>query len=90
MDWKARLIVAKISEGLVFREVALAVGISRQAVLKRMAKSPEFAQAVAQAREAGKEERAFRLWLRHPCRGMRPPMGKGHGGAPRFTYGRRR
>ena len=34
--------------------------------------SPEFAQAVALAREVGKEERTFRLWLRHPFRGIRP------------------
>jgi predicted ArsR family transcriptional regulator len=89
MDWKARLILAKISEGLVFREVALAVGISRQAVLKRMKKSPEFAAAVAQARETGKPERPYRLWLTHYRRGLRPPTGRGHGGKPRFSYGRR-
>ena len=36
-----------------------------------------------------KDERTFRLWLRHPFRGLRPPSGKGHGGKPRFAYGRR-
>jgi hypothetical protein len=87
MDWKARLILAKISEGLVFREVALAVGISRQAVLKRMKKSAEFAHAVAVARDAGKAEREYRLWLKHPFRGCRPPTGRGHGGNPRFRFG---
>lgn len=87
MDWKARLILAKISEGQVFREVALAVGISRQSVLKRMKKSPEFAAAVTAARETGKAERTYRLWLRHPFRGCRPPTGRGHGGNPRFRFG---
>ena len=37
----------------------------------------------------GQAERTFRLWLRHPFRGKRPPTGKGHGGSPRFSYGAR-
>ena len=89
MDWKANLILAKISEGLNFREVAQAVGISRQAVLKRMKKSAEFARSVEVARDAGAGERRYRRWLNHYRRGLRVPWGKGHGGAPRFTYGRR-
>ena len=89
LDWRGRLILRKLEEGCTIRESAAAVGISRQAVLKRQNVSPEFAQAVAAAREVGKEERTYRLWLRHPFRGMRPPTGKGHGGKPRFTYGRR-
>ncbi len=51
--------------------------------------SPEFRDAVATAREIGKDEREFKLWLRHPFRGLRPPNGEGEGGKPRFTYGRR-
>jgi hypothetical protein len=54
-----------------------------------MKSCPEFADAVAAAREVGKEERTFRIFLRHPFRGLRPPTGKGHGGKPRFSYGRR-
>jgi hypothetical protein len=38
----------------------------------RMNASPKFAQAVDLAREVGKEERTFRLWLRHHFRGIRP------------------
>jgi len=83
------MILRKLEEGCTIRESAAAVGISRQAVLKRKNVSPDFAQAVAAARETGKDERTFRLWLRHPFRGKRPPTGKGHGGAPRFAYGRR-
>jgi hypothetical protein len=89
LDWRGRLILRKLEEGCTIREAAAAVGISRQAVLKRQYVSPDFTQAVAAAREAGKAERTFRLWLRHPFRGKRPPTGKGHGGAPRFAYGRR-
>ena len=83
------MILRKLEEGCTIRDSAAAVGISRQAVLKRKNVSPDFAQAVAAARETGKDERTFRLWLRHPFRGKRPPTGKGHGGAPRFAYGRR-
>ena len=83
------MILRKLEEGCTIRESAAAVGISWQAVLKRKNVSPDFAQAVAAARETGKDERTFRLWLRHPFRGKRPPTGKGHGGAPRFAYGRR-
>ncbi len=88
-DWRGRLILRKLEEGSTIRESAAAAGITRQAVLKRKNASPDFARAVAAAREVGKDERTFRLWLRHPFRGKRPPTGKGHGGTPRFTYGRR-
>lgn len=88
-DWRGRLILRKLEEGDTIREAAAAVGITRQAVLKRKNTSPDFAQAVAAARESGREERTFRLWLGHPSRGRRPPAGNGHGGKPRFTYGRR-
>ena len=88
-DWRGRLILRKLAEGCTIRESAAAVGITRQAVLKRRDASPDFAQAVVAAREAGREERTFRLWLRHPFRGKRPPTGRGAGGKPRFTYGHR-
>lgn len=88
-DWRGQVILTKLAEGCTLRESAEAAGISRQAVLKRVNTSPDFAYAVAAAREAGTDERTFRLWLRHPFRGRRPPTGKGHGGQPRFSYGRR-
>lgn len=86
-DWRGMVILGKLREGCTIREAAAAASITRQAVLKRVNASPEFAQAVTAAREAGKDERTFRLWLRHPFRGKRPPTGKGHGGKPIFTYG---
>lgn len=88
LDWRGRVILRKLEEGCTIRESAAAVGITRQAVLKRKSASTAFAQAVTEAREIGKDERTFRLWLRHPFRGKRPPTGKGHGGKPRFKYGR--
>ena len=89
MDWKHRVIISKLGEGCTMAEAAAAAGITRQAVLKRMHASPEFAAEVAAARETGRAEREFWLWLRHPFRGRRPPTGRGNGGKPQFTYGRR-
>ena len=88
-DWRHRIALRKLAEGCTYGEAAAACGISRQALWKRMNASPTFAQAVAAAREAGKAERVYRAWLAHYRRGMRPPTGKGHGGKPRFAYGRR-
>lgn len=88
-DWRGTVILGKLREGCTIREAAAAVSITRQAVLKRKNASPEFADAVALARETGKGERTYRLWLRHPFRGKRPPTGKGHGGKPRFGVKRR-
>ena len=84
LDWRGRLILRKLEEGCTIQESAAAVGITRQAILKRRNTSPDFAQAVVAAREVGREERVYRAWLHHPLRGRRPPMGKGHGGKPRF------
>ncbi len=89
LDWKARVILTKFEEGCTQREAAAAAGMTKQGFQKRARANPEFAQAVVEARETGKAERTFRLWLRHPFRGMRPPTGKGNGGKPRFSYGRR-
>jgi len=88
-DWKGRLILRRLAEGCTYGEAAAAAGMTRQGVWWRCGMSQDFAQAVTAAREAGKVERTFRLWLRHPFRGKRPPTGKGHCGKPRFTYGRR-
>ncbi|MDP3851041.1 MAG: hypothetical protein Q8Q59_11095 [Luteolibacter sp.] len=88
-DWKGTVILMKLAEGCTIREASAAAGITKQAVAKRVASSPDFAEAVSAARETGKDERTFRLWLRHPFRGCRPPTGKGTRNSPRFTYGRR-
>ena len=88
-DWRGHVILQKLREGCLYREAAAAAGISKQAVLWRMASHPGFREAVQAAREAGREEWKYRRWLAHPFRGKRPPAGKGHGGKPRFIYGRR-
>lgn len=87
-DWRGLVILQKLTEGCTYSEAANAAGMSRQGLWKRCRFSSPFAQAVRQAREHGQDEREYRLWLRHPFRGMRPPIGKGHGGKPRFAYGR--
>ena len=89
MNWQHRVILAKLSEGQTVREASLAVGVHRQTFWRWLKSSPEFAEAVSSARETGKGERTFRLWLRHPFRGKRPPTGKGTGGKPQYCYGRR-
>lgn len=87
LDQRYGAILRRLQEGMNYRQAAEAVGISRQALWKRMNASPEFAQMVALARDKGKGEREYRAWLFHPFRGRRPPTGKGHGGIPRFRYG---
>lgn len=89
LDWRMRLILRMLASGNTLGEAAMGAGVHRQSLLRWRWCIPDFAQAVAAARETGKTERAYRLWLRHPFRGKRPPTGKGHGGKPRFTYGRR-
>lgn len=89
LDWKASVILSKLAEGLTYTEAAAAAGISRRGLFKRRIASSAFDVAVLAAREAGREELTYRLWLRHPQRGKRPPTGKGHGVKPRFNYGRR-
>lgn len=88
-DWKSSVILDKLAEGNTFTEAAAAAGISRRGLFKRRVASPAFDVAVLAAREKGREERTFRLWLRHPFRGKRPPTGKGSLAQPRFSYGRR-
>jgi hypothetical protein len=87
MDYSS--ILSDLESGFNYRQAAETAGISRQALWKRMNVSPEFAQAVACARDAGAEERKYRAWFFHPFRGRRPPTGKAHGGKPGFSYGRR-
>ena len=86
--WRQGLVVRRLAEGATFHQAAKAAGVNRVTIWRRMQADRGFAEQVEQARLAGEPERIFRLWLRHPFRGRRPPTGKGHGGKPRFRYGR--
>ncbi len=88
-DWNRKSILRFLGEGCTLGEAARLAGVHRQTLLRWRWESPEFAESVAVALATGKDERTYRMWLRHPFRGMRPPTGKGNGGSPRFTYGRR-
>ena len=83
------MVLRRLAEGCLMKEAAAAAGVSRIAVWMWRQEMPDFNSAVTAAREAGQDERTFRRWLSHPFRGHRPPTGKGHGGKPRFSYGRR-
>ena len=87
IDQRSASILRCLRMGATYRNAAEVAGVTRQAIWKRMRASPEFAEAVEEARKEGKDEREFGIWLRHPFRGRRPPTGKGHGGKPIFTYG---
>jgi len=87
--WRHRIALRRLAEGCTNSEAAEAAGVSRMTFWRWIHACPEFASEVAKAREAGQDERTFRRWLSHPFRGCRPPTGKGHGGKPRFTYGKR-
>jgi hypothetical protein len=89
MDWRRNLILRMLAAGNTLGEAATAAGIHRQTALRWRWQVPEFAESVVQALTTGKDERTFRLWLRHPRRGCRPPLGKGRGGKPRFSCGHR-
>jgi hypothetical protein len=88
-DIRARLILRLIREGMTYEDVALTLRISRQAIHRRIKRNPDFAAAVAEAREEGRTNRERAIWYRHPFRGKRPPTRKGHGGIPRFGVKRR-
>ena len=87
MPWKFGLVVRRLAEGATYGEAARGVRCDRVTVWRWRQSSPEFDRAVEAARAAGRGEREFRCWLRHPFRGRRPPTGKGHGGPPRFKWG---
>lgn len=88
-DWNRRTILRFLAEGCTLGEAARLVGVHRQTLLRWRGENTEFAERVSEALTKGKDERTYRMWLRHPFRGKRPPTGKGHGGKSRFTYGRR-
>ena len=88
-DIRARLILRLIREGNTYEDVAFTLRISRQAIHRRIQRNPDFATAIAKAREEGRPNRERHQWYRHPFRGKRPPTGKGHGGKPRFGVKRR-
>lgn len=87
-DWRGNVILQKLAEGCIIREAGEAAGITKRAIHLRMKASPEFREAVTQAREAGKDERRYRRWLAHPNRGRRGPWCL-PGVVPAFRYGRR-
>jgi hypothetical protein len=88
LPWRRRVVLRKLAEeGATFAEAAAAAGVDRRAVTYWRA-DPDFDSLIRKARELGAEKRSHLLWLRHPFRGKRPPTGKGHGGKPRFSYGR--
>jgi hypothetical protein len=87
MDYRHRLIVAKLQEGCTFAQAAAAAGIHRQTLWRWVSGSKEFAAAVAEARSVGRAEFEFRRWLTHPRRGKCPPTGRGTRSVPRFRYG---
>ena len=72
------------------REAAAAASMTRQGVWWRCRTCPGLAEAVEAARAVGREEREYRLHLRHPFLGMRPPASKMQlGWQPKYSYGRR-
>jgi hypothetical protein len=89
-DIRARLILRLIREGNTYVDVAFTLRISRQAIHRRIQRNPDFATAIAEAREEGRPNRERGLWYWHPFRGKRPPTGKGHGGKPRFNGKKRK
>jgi hypothetical protein len=60
-DWRGRVILAKLAEGCTLRESAEVAGISRQAVLKRVNASPDFAQAAPISNQCAAIERKRRV-----------------------------
>lgn len=88
-SWNYRCVLANLEKGHTFQQAAKCSRLSRQAVWKHIKRSPEFCEAVSVAREKGRKDREYLIWVRHPFRGLRPPTGKGHGGKPGFSYGRR-
>ena len=87
--WKFRAVARVLAEGCTLAEAAVVVRANPSTLWRWRRACAEFAAAVEVARAAGRAEREFRCWLRHPFRGLRPPAGRGHGGRPRFRYGRR-
>ncbi|TXH18306.1 MAG: hypothetical protein E6R03_02445 [Hyphomicrobiaceae bacterium] len=81
--------VKYLEEGLTMVQAAKLVGVPYEAMRRRRRRVAGFEDEVMRAMAAGDEERKYRAWLHHPFRGKRPPTGKGHGGKPRYTYGRR-
>ena len=65
-------------------EAAAGVGIHRQTLLRWRWESVAVSEQIKRALELGQEKRRYRLWLRHPFRGVRPPTGRGHGGEPAY------
>jgi hypothetical protein len=86
-DWRGNVILQKLAEGSLIREAGEAAGITKRAVHLRMKASPSFREAVALAREQGRDEWKFRRFLAHPNRGRRGVWWK-PGVVPAYRYGR--
>ena len=59
--WRQGLVVRRLAEGCTLAQAAGGAGIDRTTRWRWCRSSPEFAQAFVMAREAGKDERTFRL-----------------------------
>ena len=88
-EWNRKSILRFLTEGCTLGEAARLVGVHRQTLLRWRWEDSEFSGLVAESLAKGKDERTFRLWLRHPFRGMRPPTGKGHGDRENELVGQR-
>jgi hypothetical protein len=66
LDWRHRLALQMLASGNTLGEAATASGVHRQSLLRWRWESPDFAQAVTAAREAGGDERRYRAWLHTP------------------------
>ena len=89
LPWRRRVVLRKLAEeGATLIEAAAAAGVCRQRILKWRNRDAGFDALVKHARDLGAEKCTHLLWLRHPFRGKRPPRGRGHGGKPKFSYGR--
>lgn len=86
---KKAMALRRLGLGWTIGQACQATRISRDTFERWRRSSSEFKEAFAAVWTASEEVRRYRLWLRHPFRGKRPPTGKGNGGKPRFSYGRR-
>lgn len=69
-NWNRKSILRFLAEGCTLGEAARLLGVHRQTLLRWRWESPEFAESVAVALATGKDERTYRMWLRHPFRGI--------------------
>ena len=73
-----------LAAGPTLGEAAERVGIHWQTLLRWRWESAVVPEQIEKALALGQEKRRYRLWLRHPFRGLRPPTGRDHGGMPAY------